>query len=529
MIYFIPAWYSKNDWKENEQIWYTRRMHTEVDDTVKQLQLFDRKSSFDAQTILLQYSPNYRHFLHRQGLLHSEYWSVFDVIQGIQLKSSAVFSFHDLAWPENIEFQYTPFDIVAIKDNEKYATIEFGEDGNMIQVDLYENNELRRKNIYDDRGFLSSTMVYRNQKWSYIQYLDESGKWRICQYEDGHVEVNPLTPSYVIQYNQNEYCFSFQKQRYGDISEIIEEVFMNYVQLNEKDSIYCIAMHDLHSHLLTQVLNERKKILSFYNSRCIPSENEFSYQLVKESECVVVNSKNVFEKIGLNQIHTKAKWTDITPFDSRVDFGHSLQLKQQNILIPVDELEDEVFEKLIVIFMKYMQTNTNARINLFTRKSDWNKETLLLEKTQQILKKYKFDVNHARKQSNQRIENAFEEEVPILFSVSQCVDELSVSKCLKEQRLIVDLESNLDLFLQISAISMGVPQIVMHETDYVVDGKNGKVLKEITELDEALHYYLDTLQHWNSAMIESYEIGKKFSSDNLLNQWEGVIAYVQKC
>ena len=110
MIYFIPAWYSKNDWKENEQIWYTRRMHTEVDDTVKQLQLFDRKSSFDAQTILLQYSPNYRHFLHRQGLLHSEYWSVFDVIQGIQLKSSAVFSFHDLAWPENIEFQYTPFD-----------------------------------------------------------------------------------------------------------------------------------------------------------------------------------------------------------------------------------------------------------------------------------------------------------------------------------------------------------------------------------------------------------------------------------
>ncbi len=154
---------------------------------------------------------------------------------------------------------------------------------------------------------------------------------------------------------------------------------------------------------------------------------------------------------------------------------------------------------------------------------------MLLEKTQQILKKNKYDVNYARKQSNQRMENDLEHEVPILFYVSQCVDELSVSKCLKEQRLIVDLESSLDLFLQISAISMGVPQIVMHETDYVVDGKNGKVLKELSELDESLHYYLDTFNHWNEAMIESYEIGKQFSSDNLLKQWEGVIQYVQEC
>lgn len=529
MIYFIPAWYSENDWKENEQIWYRRRMHTEVDDTVKQLQLFDRKSSFDSKTMLLQYSPNYRHFLHRQGLLHSAYWSVFDVIQNIHMKRPAVLSFHDLAWPENIEFQYTPFDIVAFKENEKYATIEFGEDGNMIQVDLYDHNELRRKNIYDDRGFLSSTIVYRNQTWSYQQYLDESGTWRICRYADGHVDVNPTSPSYQIEYENQEYSYSFQKQTYEDISEIIEEVFRNYVQLQEDKDIYCIAMHELHSKLICNVLQNQKKILSFYNSRCVPTNNESSLKLVKQSECVIVNSKNVFERIGLNEISTNAKWTDITPFDSRVDFGHSLQLKQQNILIPIDALEDKLFEDLIVILMHYMHENTNVRVNLFTRKSDWNQETLLLEKTQKILKKYKYDPNYARQQSHQRMENNLEEEVPILFTVSQCVDELSVSKCLKQQRLIVDLETNLDLFLQISAISMGVPQVVMHETDYVVDGKNGIVLKDFNELEGTLHFYLDTLKNWNTAMIESYELGKKFSSDNLLKQWEGVIAYVQKC
>ena len=37
MLYFIPAWYLNKEWKENEQLWYKRRMQTETDDTVKQI------------------------------------------------------------------------------------------------------------------------------------------------------------------------------------------------------------------------------------------------------------------------------------------------------------------------------------------------------------------------------------------------------------------------------------------------------------------------------------------------------------
>ena len=44
MLYFIPAWYKENSikWEEKEQTWYTRRLHTEYDDSVKQIQLFHR-------------------------------------------------------------------------------------------------------------------------------------------------------------------------------------------------------------------------------------------------------------------------------------------------------------------------------------------------------------------------------------------------------------------------------------------------------------------------------------------------------
>ena len=169
MLYFIPAWYQQNKWKELEQSWHTRRMHTEFDDTVKQVQMFHRSGMHDFKILLLSHTPNFRHFLHRQGVLHASYWSCFDAIQEVTKKNAVVFSFHNLKWPEGIEFVYTPFVVVAYLNNEKYAQIEFGEAGNPIEVDMYQRGLLSKKNIYDDRGFVSAIEVYQQGQ---IVYTD---------------------------------------------------------------------------------------------------------------------------------------------------------------------------------------------------------------------------------------------------------------------------------------------------------------------------------------------------------------------
>lgn len=49
MLYFIPAWYAQDEWKEDEQFWHRRRMKTEIDDTVKQIQLFWRNARLRKQ------------------------------------------------------------------------------------------------------------------------------------------------------------------------------------------------------------------------------------------------------------------------------------------------------------------------------------------------------------------------------------------------------------------------------------------------------------------------------------------------
>ena len=114
MQYFIPAWYQNGDWKENEQVWYRSRTVTEFDDTVKQIQLFFRKKAAPFKIMQLGFSPNFRHFLHRQGVYHVPYWSCFDAMQGIASDRTVLFSFHDLSWPDDVEFIYSPFAVIVI-------------------------------------------------------------------------------------------------------------------------------------------------------------------------------------------------------------------------------------------------------------------------------------------------------------------------------------------------------------------------------------------------------------------------------
>lgn len=220
MFYFIPAWYMKNEWKESEQFWYSRRMQTETDDTVKQIQMFQRNEIRQYEILLLSYAPNFRHFLHRQSVFRAPYWSAFDAIQEVRRKKHAVLSFHSLNWPKDIEFIYTPFSIIAMLHQERYAQIEFGEYGNPIQVDLYRNGQIIRKNIYDDRGFVSCTSVYENGQKAYEQYLTEKGVWKLCCFADGHVTVNPRSNHYLIRSAGREDEIPFLKNAYASMEEV---------------------------------------------------------------------------------------------------------------------------------------------------------------------------------------------------------------------------------------------------------------------------------------------------------------------
>jgi len=530
MLHFIPAWYQQNNWCENEQYWYARRMRTEFDDTVKQIQLFHRSQAYPFQVMLLSFAPNYRHFLHRQSVFHAPYWSVFDAIQEIRKKKIRIFSFHNLQWPEHVEFIYSPFVVVAMLHGEKYAQVEFGEDGNMIQIDLYHKEKLKRRNTYDDRGFISSTTIYENEQPVHQDYLNDKGIWKLRHhFRENRIEVNPKIPTYLIEYNGQEYQKQFSKMSYDSMDEIIAEVLTSYLEYLDEKDMFCVAMHHLHTDLLKEALKDKKTILSFYENRYDIEKHQQNRYMIATADYIITDSQENLKKVKKSMGTEMSNMIDITPFDSRVDFGISQQLNVQKILVPVDGMNESKFEELIVRLGEYLPKNENARIHLFTRIADYDRKKVLLEQVRRILKNAGMNEDWAAEEKKATVaENRLDavEETPILFTVEQCVDELSVSKCMREQRLIVDMRSSAELYLRIAGISVGIPQIVYKSNQFVEHEKNGLVIKNIDRLGEALSFYLDSLNNWNEAMVYSYELGKKYTTGELIEKWKEVISFV---
>ena len=122
-----------------------------------------------------------------------------------------------------------------------------------------------------------------------------------------------------------------------------------------------------------------------------------------------------------------------------------------------------------------------------------------------------------------------EEQIPVRFVVEQCIDELSVNKCVREQRILIDLGDNPDLFLQIACVSMGIPQILKRETQYMHNGKNGIVNEDLHRLGEDVGFYLENITNWNHAAIYSYKLSEKNTTKELVKQWKEVIENIEEC
>lgn len=276
MLYFIPAWYKQNMWCENEQQWYMRRLKSEFDETIKQITLFHRNVDRPYRILVLGYSPNFRHFLHRQGMYRSKYWSCFDAIAQVRRKKVAVLSYHDIKWPKGLEFVYSPFSIIALQGDVKYAQVEFGEDGNPISIDMFEDGKICRRNYYDDRGFVSSTVIYENGIEQYQDFLMENGIWKIREYKnDGHVVVNPTCPDYDVVPDAKSgkagepVEIRFTKAEYDSLEAVIEEVFASYVNLTRQGDSFSWRCIRFISGLQSMCLRGKGLLLHFLKTDLI--------------------------------------------------------------------------------------------------------------------------------------------------------------------------------------------------------------------------------------------------------------------
>lgn len=576
MLYFIPAWYKQNMWCENEQQWYKRRLKSEFDETIKQITLFHRNVDRPYRILALGYSPNFRHFLHRQGMYRSKYWSCFDAIAQVRRKKVAVLSYHDIKWPKGLEFVYSPFSIIALQGDVKYAQVEFGEDGNPISIDMFEDGKICRRNYYDDRGFVSSTIIYENGIEQYQDFLMENGIWKIREYKnDGHVVVNQTCPNYdVVPDAKNGKAgepveMSFTKAEYDSLEAVIEEVFASYVNLTRQNDNFFVAMHPLHIRVAEHVLKGKRVIATFFENRFDFTQISLVADFLEHAENIITDSdyttklimKNLSgsndinsdlqagsaqetgeiaaDKISVNSEPVRLHITDIPPYDTRMDFGISSQLRVQNILVPVDGLTEDAFAWIIKELADYLTINDLARVHFFTRDASWGHEDAIKNDTVKLLDSMGYDsrwvtgdgeaaLGFGGRGADTFAENELENiEKPVeqRFFVDVCVDERDISKCINEQRVILDMRGTMDVFVYVTAISKGVPRISMSADQFLIPGKNGMVIDDFSDIGRCLTYYLDSFENWNQALVECYELGQKYTTSVLLKKWRKVLNF----
>lgn len=229
MKYFIPAWYDDQRWWQDTTVpYYQLQNKTEFDDMIS-LMGMHLENDLDYQLIVLNHAPNLRTFLHRYDLYETKYSSVFDEIQGFSHHAPQAINYHHLKWPDDVEFVYTPYLLKCVTSEQTYTNIYFSQEGYSIWFEEFERDQLQRRYIFDDRGYLSAIRYFDDQgEASYQEYLTINGDCVLHEdLKNGRVTVS------------KRYQHHYQQTEYNNMAQLIEEKFQAMIaqQIHEDDDL----------------------------------------------------------------------------------------------------------------------------------------------------------------------------------------------------------------------------------------------------------------------------------------------------
>ena len=160
--------------------------------------------------------------------------------------SPQAIDYRDLGWPEDTEFIYTPFQVIAITSETTYSKLNFSQEGYLFEIETYKDNSLQVKYLIDDRGFISSIEKFQNNgQPSYKEYLDINGHTIMIQ--------SLITQKVEISH---DFYSQFEKIEYPSIEEIIYEklrqYYFKYIEPHDK---VIVAADQHHNDMINKIFD----------------------------------------------------------------------------------------------------------------------------------------------------------------------------------------------------------------------------------------------------------------------------------
>lgn len=504
MKYLIPSWYHPQIFYRDKAVPFYEKHHiTEYDDLVSLANMF-QKHDEQISLIILNYSSALRHFLYRNGLYEANYWSVFDEIQGFKNTTPQSIDYRDLSWPEGTEFIYTPYIVRAYTSDNTYSDIYVSQEGYLMWIEDYQDNKIDKRYVFDDRGFLS-TIIEMDEKHQAetVTYLNIQGQTVMTEdAKSGEVAVAE-TESH-----------RFKHLFYASMEDVISEFLGKYTQQHIKDNDKVIVASDIrHNTLITELIERDNLCFSIFSQRQSVLD-ETLFDTIKHANYWLTDNEKfetVLREITASSDHTTQIMRH-TPFPTEILPNLSSQLPETKIGWMIDGLSESDIHRYLDVLIPYIDQTEDRRLVLLTRYS--NSQTLesLKERIEQVNDQY------VKAQPGYELLSDEELEALKRIELTFIPFEADLIKQIATLRIVIDVNEEPDLFLQISCISACIPQINQTPTDYMIDGANGELIKDINDLPKALNHYLLELKRWNFAYAYSVQLVETYASKNLVHQ-----------
>lgn len=524
MIYFIPAW-----GKGQLQGFNT-------DEMIGPIRSF-MATGEDYKVIVKDYIPELRYFLHRFDLLESNFYSVYDVLQGTEAWDQKQITFADLNFPEDAYFIYTPFNLLVYQGEDNIGKITLGEASQVLEVTYYLEENKQCIEVYDDRGFLSQRKYFEEGIHSETEILDGEGEWMIRI-------LQPQGQCLVNENNSKELL----KETYESEEELQFEVLEKLLHPMEAHDRLMVSVTNQNIIPIKNSLYLKRMTLSFFQSRfnfesedvkailceLAPHTNSF----LMDNESSLKKMREILPKEEQEKIH------HLTPYDTRFELSISQELKEEVLYLEARKMNEADLNLVLGMLLEYIKNvlfkKENQRLFKVVIRVASHEEKRRLE---QRIEEHLFEVFPKEMELLEKLpmspkgENTVEleklqEQFPLLppvrdlkatWDIQVIQHESAIFKNIHHTRLVIDLSHLPDLFTQVAGISAGIPQINRVKSEYVKHHKNGWIIADLSELPEALYYYLETLRHWQEARAYSAQEIKHFSGPQLQEKLRKIV------
>ncbi|SDB46390.1 accessory secretory protein Asp1 [Streptococcus henryi] len=510
MIYFIPAWYNqRRTWYFNSRPWSQEQKLVRFDDISSHFERFSSAGE-KCQLIVNNYEPQLRYFMHRLEILERNFINVFDIIQDlntIKKEQGQVDFYTQFPWPEGIEFINTPFSVLGYLNGKLYAQIEFGDSGQLFWITIFENNLPSLRYIFDDRGFISSKLVYdQSGKYHYQDYYNGEEEWQIREFfppYGNHVEV------------AEEARERFLKSRYETMTDLVFEVERLILDQNdEPDDIIFLAEDDRHTGPILEMKSRKKVIYSFFQGRNSHDISPEVQQHLQNVDSVIANSESLRKSL---QEYTNVPVKKIPLFDARLDLGKSRQMKELIVYFRLDGLRKSSYQAVFNAILRYMKENKLVYLRIISFESNVQEQQSIRKQLTEIFEASDDKCLVLTEEDTHNSENSLQategkSRVQLIFMTA--ADD--IIKLLNDCRVIIDGADDADLYTHIAAISAGIPQINRFPSEFVTHEQNGYIAETPEGIYDGLDYFLSEMTNWNRALTDSIQKTLQYSNSNLL-------------